>query len=97
MRMRRSRLVTLNRNAGFHHLSSCLAKSCFVDRSSLQLGGEPVIDTELSRTRADQPDKEEHVQDFRKKEEIVEPVKRRKSFGQGGNRAVQGGDNHIDQ
>ena len=69
----------------------------FVDRSAQQLAGEPVIDTELSRTRADQPDKEEHVQDFRKVEEIVEPVKWRKSLRQGGNRAGQGGDCHIDQ
>jgi hypothetical protein len=34
-----------------------------------------MIDTEPSRTRADQQDKKEHVQDFRKVEEIVEPVK----------------------
>jgi hypothetical protein len=33
----------------------------------------------LSRTKADQQDKEEHVQDFRNVEEIVEPVKRRRS------------------
>ena len=42
-------------------------------------------------------DKEEHVQDFRQVEEIVEPVQRRKSFRQGGNRAGQGGDSHIDR
>ena len=62
-----------------HHLavpsSSCLAASCFVDRSAPQLAGEPVIDTELSRTGADQPEKEEHVQCFRNVEEIVEPFK----------------------
>jgi hypothetical protein len=40
-----------------------------------------VIDTELSRTKAAQPDKEEHEQDFRKIEEIVEPVKRRSPLG----------------
>ena len=35
---------------------------------------EPVVDTEPSRTRADQPDKEEYVQNFRKVKEVVEPV-----------------------
>src|SRR5579872_322707 len=59
--------------------------------------GEPIINTELSRTGEDQPDKEEHVQDFRKVQEIVQPVKWRKSLRQGENRAGQGGDNHIDQ
>src|SRR5580658_3963896 len=62
-----------------------------------KFAGEPVIDTELSRTGADQPDKEEHVQDFRKVEEIVEPVKRRKSFRHGGKRVGQDGDTHIYQ
>jgi hypothetical protein len=42
-----------------------------VDRSPPQLAGGPVIDAELSRTKADQQDKEEHVQDFRTVEEIV--------------------------
>src|SRR5271170_3010187 len=61
------------------------------------LPGEPVIDTEPPRTGADQPDREEHVQDFRKVQEIVDPVKRRKSFRHGGNLGHQGGDKHIDQ
>src|SRR4051812_2364775 len=60
------------------------------------LAGEPVINTEPSRTGADQPNKEEQEQDFGKIEQIVEPAKRRKSFRQGGYRAGQGGDNHID-
>jgi DoxX len=37
--------------------------------------GEPVIDTEPTRTRADQQNKKEHVQDFLKVEEMVEPAK----------------------
>ena len=67
------------------------------NRLAQYLAGNPVIDTELSRTGADQPDKEEHVQDFRKVEEIVEPAKRGKSFRHGGKRLCQGGDNHVDQ
>ena len=59
--------------------------------------GEPVIDTEPPRTSADQPDKEEHVQDFRKVEEIVEPVQRRKPFRHGGKLVGQDGDQHIGQ
>src|ERR1700733_12400247 len=74
-----------------------LVTACLVDRSHLQLSGEPVIDTELSRTGADQPDKEEHVQDFRKVDGIVEPVKRRKSFRHGGKRVSQDGVTHIYQ
>src|SRR5580692_9209824 len=74
-----------------------LVTACLVDRSHLQLSGEPVIDTEPSRTGADQPDKEEHVQDFRKVKKIVEPVKWRKALRQGGDRAGQGSDCHIDQ
>lgn len=35
--------------------------------------------------------------DVRKVEEIIEPVKRGESFRQSGQRAGQGGDNHIDQ
>jgi hypothetical protein len=73
------------------------ATSRFVDRSPQQLAGEPVIDTELSRTRADQPDKEENVQNFRKVEEVIEPAKKRKPFRHSGKRAGQGGDSHIDQ
>ena len=63
----------------------------------VKLADEPVIDTEHSRTRADQPGKEEHVQDFREIEEIVEPVKRRKSFRHDGELGGQDGDKHIDQ
>ena len=67
------------------------------DPSPSLLAGEQVIDAELSRTRANQPDKEEHVQDFRKVEEIIESAKRRKSFRHSGNRSGRRGDNHIDQ
>jgi hypothetical protein len=66
-----------------------------VSVTNCQLAGEPVIDTELSRTRADQPDKEEHIQDFRKVEEIVEPVKRRESFWHGGKLGGHDGDKHV--
>jgi hypothetical protein len=44
-----------------------------------------------------QPEKEEHVQDFRNVEKIVEPLKGRKSFGHGGKLGGQDGNNHIDQ
>ena len=64
------------------------ATSCFVNRSHPQFAGEPVIDTELARTKAEQTDKEEHVQDFRKVEEIVDPVERRKSFRFGLNERI---------
>jgi len=40
-----------------------------------------VIDTELSWAGADQPDKEQHIQDFGKVEEIVEPVRGESPFG----------------
>jgi len=59
--------------------------------------GEPAIYTELSPTKADQTDKEEHVQDLRKVEEIVEPVKRRKPFRHGGKLGGHDVDKHIDQ
>lgn len=38
------------------------------------IAGEPVIGPELSRTGADQPDEEEHVEKFRNVEQIVEPA-----------------------
>lgn len=70
-------LVCLGGNAAFMPASICFS------RLPQQLAGEPVINTELSRTRAEQPDKEDYVKDFRKVEEIVEPVKKRKSFRHG--------------
>jgi hypothetical protein len=65
--------------------------------SPQELAGEPDINTELSRARTDQPEKEEHVQNFRKVEEIVEPVKRRNSFRHGRKAGGQESDKHIDQ
>src|SRR5208283_4416139 len=57
---------------------------CPIAESSPQPSGKPIIDAEPSRPGADQPHKEEHVQDFREIEEIVEPVERRKSFWHSG-------------
>lgn len=54
-----------------------LSSNPLLGRSLEQLAGKPVVDAEPSWTRADEPDKKQHVQDFGKVEKIVEPAERR--------------------